>query len=61
MGTFLHGLDRTLIHLYCVAGLVIAFTFLVDTVAYDQAAFAAAKAQAEALTAIALELHHTVL
>jgi hypothetical protein len=57
MRTFLRGLDRALIHLYCLAGLLIAFTFLAAEVEYNRAASTMLKKQAEALYIIASELY----
>jgi hypothetical protein len=60
MKAFLRILDRALIHLYCLAGLGIALTFLVDEVEYNGAAFTMMKAQALALIEIARALHGTI-
>jgi hypothetical protein len=53
MRTFLRALDRALVHIYCVAGLVIALVFFADEVAYNRAAFMVMQVQAAALIKIA--------
>ena len=57
MKAFLRGLDRTLIHLYCLAALVLGLAFVFNQESYDRAAFQAAATQANALMIIAQELH----
>jgi hypothetical protein len=56
---FFRILDRILLHAYVLAALGIGLVFLVDTVAYNHAAFAMLKAQAAALTVIARGLSGT--
>jgi len=53
MKTFLHVLDRTLIHVYCITALL----FLADVVAYTNASFEMVKIQARMLATIVNMLH----